>query len=412
MARILAYTSPTPGHVFPPIGTLLELRRRGHDVHLRTQAADVERLGALGLDVAPIDPRLEEIEFDDWRERTQVNAMRRVISLYEEFAALEIPDMRRAIDEVHPDALFVDVQCEGGGYVAAASGLPWATYCPYPPAFPSRDAPPHGLGLRPARGPLGRARDRFWRGAGDRLLRPHIARRNELRAGLGLPPLRRYEEQWLEADRFIAYTAEPYEYHRSDWPASVRLVGPGTWEPMDEAPEWLATETRPIVLVTSSTAYQRDMKLIATALQAFAGEDVALVATTAAHDPSSFAAPANARLEQFLPHRPIIARAVCVVCHGGQETTQKALAAGVPVCVVPFSRDQFDVARRVETADAGVRLHHRRVNPARLRSAVRAATAKRSGAEAVARGFAAAGGASAAADAVEEVLAARPAVAA
>ena len=412
MARILAYTSPTPGHVFPPIGTLLELRRRGHDVHLRTQAADVERLGALGLDVAPIDPRLEEIEFDDWRERTQVNAMRRVISLYEEFAALEIPDMRRAIDEVHPDALFVDVQCEGGGYVAAASGLPWATYCPYPPAFPSRDAPPHGLGLRPARGPLGRARDRFWRGAGDRLLRPHIARRNELRAGLGLPPLRRYEEQWLEADRFIAYTAEPYEYHRSDWPASVRLVGPGTWEPMNGAPEWLATETRPIVLVTSSTAYQRDMKLIATALQAFAGEDVALVATTAAHDPSSFTAPANARLEQFLPHRPIIARAVCVVCHGGQGTTQKALAAGVPVCVVPFSRDQFDVARRVETADAGVRLHHRRVNPARLRSAVRAATAKRSGAEAVARGFEAAGGAFAAADAVEEVLASRPAVAA
>jgi UDP:flavonoid glycosyltransferase YjiC (YdhE family) len=292
------------------------------------------------------------------------------------------------------------------------SGLPWATYCPYPPAFPSRDAPPHGLGLRPARGPLGRARDRFWRGAGDRLLRPHIARRNELRAGLGLPPLLRYEEQWLEADRFIAYTAEPYEYHRSDWPASVRLVGPGTWEPMDEAPEWLATETRPIVLVTSSTAYRRDLKLIATALQAFAGEDVALVATTAAHDPSSFTAPANARLEQFLPHRPIIARAVCVVCHGGQGTTQKALAAGVPVCVVPFSRDQFDVARRVETADAGVRLHHRRVNPARLRSAVRAATAKRSGAEAVARGFAAAGGASAAADAVEEVLAARPAVAA
>jgi MGT family glycosyltransferase len=412
MARILAYTSPTPGHVFPPIGTLLELRRRGHDVHLRTQAADVERLGALGLDVAPIDPRLEEIEFDDWRERTQVNAMRRVISLYEEFAALEIPDMRRAIDEVHPDALFVDVQCEGGGYVAAASGLPWATYCPYPPAFPSRDAPPHGLGLRPARGPLGRARDRFWRGAGDRLLRPHIARRNELRAGLGLPPLRRCEEQWLEADRFVAYTAEPYEYHRSDWPASVRLVGPGTWEPMDEAPEWLATETRPIVLVTSSTAYQRDMKLIATALQAFAGEDVALVATTAAHDPSSFTAPANARLEQFLPHRPIIARAVCVVCHGGQGTTQKALAAGVPVCVVPFSRDQFDVARRVETADAGERLHHRRVNPARLRSAVRAATAKRSGAEAVARGFEAAGGAFAAADAVEEVLASRPAVAA
>src|SRR6266568_3376755 len=98
MPRLLAYTSTTPGHVFPPIGTLLELGRRGHDVHLRTQASDVERLRALGLEVAAVDPPIEEIEFDDWRARSQINNMRRILSLYEQFAALEIPDMRRAIE--------------------------------------------------------------------------------------------------------------------------------------------------------------------------------------------------------------------------------------------------------------------------------------------------------------------------
>jgi UDP:flavonoid glycosyltransferase YjiC (YdhE family) len=154
-----------------------------------------------------------------------------------------------------------------------------------------------------------------------------------------------------------------------------------------------------------STAYQRDAKLISTALEAFAGEDVALVATTGAHDPASFTAPADARVASFLPHGPLIARAACVVCHGGQGVTQKALAAGVPVCVVPFLRDQFDVARRVQAADAGVRLHHRRLSPARLRSAVSEAIAKQPGAERVATGYAAAGGARAAADALEEVLA-------
>jgi MGT family glycosyltransferase len=408
MARILAYTSPTDGHVFPPIGMLLELRRRGHDVHLRTQAPDVERLRALGLEAAAIDPRLEEIEFDDWRASTQINAMRRILSLYEQYAVLEIPDVRQAIEEVRPDALIMDVQCEGGGYVAAASGLPWAMYCPYPPAFTSRDAPPHGLGLRPARGPLGRGRDRFWGWVGERLLAPYVARRNEVRADLGLPPLRKYEDQWREPDRFIAYTAEPYEYPRSDWPPSVRLVGPGTWEPVAEPPDWLASETRPIILVTSSTAYQQDAKLISTALEAFAGEDVALVATTAAHPTSAFTTPSNARIEQFLPHGPIIARATCVICHGGQGITQKALAAGVPVCVVPFCRDQFDVARRVEVANAGVKLHHKRLTAKRLRSAARRAIGKRVGAEHVARGFAGAGGSSAAADAVEELLASNP----
>src|SRR3954468_6957543 len=404
MARILAYTSATPGHVYPPVGMLLELQRRGHAIHARTQAADLDGLRALGFDTAPIDPRIEEIEFDDWRARLQVNAMRRIVSLYEQFATHEIPDVQQAIEEVRPDVIVMDVQCEGGGYAAAASGLPWAQYCPYPPPLRSRDVPPHGLGLRLARGPLGRARDRFLMRARDRGLLPAVEARNELRADLGLPPLHVYDDQWCEADRFIALTAEPYEYPRTDWPPSVRLVGPGTWEPVAAPPDWLAAETRPIILVTASTAFQKDERLITTALAAFAGEDVALVATTAAHSPEAFVAPPNARVEQFVPHGPIIARAACVVCHGGQGITQKTLAAGVPVCVVPFCRDQFDVARRVENADAGVRLHYKRLTPKRLRSAVRSAIGKRAGAERVARGFEAAGGGSAAADAVEEIV--------
>lgn len=404
MARLLAYTSTTPGHVYPPVPMLLELQRRGHEVHVRTQQADVDRLAATGLRAAPVDPRIEAKEFDDWRERSQVNAMRRVVRLYAEFAELELPDAQRAIAEVRPDGIVMDVQCEGGGYAAAASGLPWVQYCPYPPAIPSKDAPPHGLGFRPARGPLGRARDRFWHAVGRRLLASEVEARNRMRAPLGLPPLRRYDDQWRESDRFIAMTAEPYEYPRSDWPANVRLVGPGLWDPPAEPPSWLAEETRPIILVTASTAFQKDAELIVTALEAFPNEDVALVVTTAAHPPDSFRATPNARVEKFLPHGPIIARAACVVCHGGQGITQKTLAAGVPVCVVPFSRDQFDVARRVEMADAGVRLHFKRLSPERLRAAVRTAMSKRAAAERVARGFAAAGGAVAAADAVEEAV--------
>jgi UDP:flavonoid glycosyltransferase YjiC (YdhE family) len=74
---------------------------------------------------------------------------------------------------------------------------------------------------------------------------------------------------------------------------------------------------------------------------------------------------------------------------------------------VPFARDQFDVARRVEQNDAGVRLHHKRLNPDRLRRAVCAAIARRPGAERIAQAFANAGGPSAAARAMDELLAAR-----
>jgi UDP:flavonoid glycosyltransferase YjiC (YdhE family) len=84
--------------------------------------------------------------------------------------------------------------------------------------------------------------------------------------------------------------------------------------------------------------------------------------------------------------------------------TQKALAHGVPVCAVPFGRDQMEVARRVEIAGAGIRLPARRLSPDRLRAAVLAAMDRRDGAARVAAGYAAAGGASAAADALEGLV--------
>jgi UDP:flavonoid glycosyltransferase YjiC (YdhE family) len=84
--------------------------------------------------------------------------------------------------------------------------------------------------------------------------------------------------------------------------------------------------------------------------------------------------------------------------------TQKALARGVPVCVVPFGRDQLEVARRVEVAAAGTRLPASRLRPDHLRARVIEAIARADGAKQVAAAFAAAGGPSAAADALETRL--------
>ena len=52
MARLLSYHSPSSGNMYPAIDMLLELRRRGHEVHLRTRASDVDGYGALGLRAA------------------------------------------------------------------------------------------------------------------------------------------------------------------------------------------------------------------------------------------------------------------------------------------------------------------------------------------------------------------------
>jgi UDP:flavonoid glycosyltransferase YjiC (YdhE family) len=62
----------------------------------------------------------------------------------------------------------------------------------------------------------------------------------------------------------------------------------------------------------------------------------------------------------------------------------KAAIAGVPMVVVPFGRDQPEIARRVSECRAGVTLAPKRLTPERLRDALRRARALGPDARAVA----------------------------
>jgi len=405
MARILAYTSPARGHLFPLTPILDELRRRGHQIALRTLSSEVPLMQARGFDAAPISEHVETIEHDDWRARNSRQALERAVQGFCARAEYDAPDLRQAIADERPDALIVDINSWGGLAAAEVWGGPWATFCPYPLALRSRDAPPFGPGLPPARGPLGRLRDRALRplvfGTLEKKMLPPL---NGVRTHMGLAPLRHVDDMFLRPPLVVYLTAEPFEYPRSDWPASVVMVGPCEWEPPAVPPEWLNRIERPIVLVTTSSEFQDDGRLVAVALEALAGEPVEVVVTLPAGDVARFHPPANAHLERFIPHGPILDRAACAVTHGGMGATQKALARGVPVCAVPFGRDQFEVARRVEVAGAGTRLPASRLRADRLRTKVREAMMRSDGARRVASAFDAAGGPRAAADAIETRL--------
>jgi MGT family glycosyltransferase len=408
MSRILAYSSPAHGHLFPLAAVLEELRRRGHDVALRTLAGEVEGMRARGFEAEAIAPEAEAIAMDDWKARTPPGASKRALEVFLARARYDAPDLRAAIAAERPDAVLVDVLTWGALGAAEAWGGPWACFCPFPLMLHSRVGPPSGLGLRPAAGPLGRLRDRALRP----LLRAGFDRAslrglNEVRARLGLSPFAHTEELFLAPPLLIYMSAEPFEYPRPDWPERIVEVGPCLWEPPGELPAELHEVDLPLVLVTSSTEFQDDGRLVRTALEALDGEPIHVVATLPAASEAGLEAPANATILRFAPHTPILERSACAITHGGMGATQKALALGVPVCAVPFARDQPEVARRVEVAGAGSRLPAWRLRPDRLRTKVHEAIASKAGAERVAAGFAAAGGAAAAADAFERRLLAR-----
>jgi UDP:flavonoid glycosyltransferase YjiC (YdhE family) len=404
MAKILIHTSPGSGHVYPPIATAIALRDRGHRVTVRTERAGVEALQRIGLDAAPIDPRIEEVPLEDWKARTPLGALKSAFETFEGRAHYEVPDLQAAIEAEKPDLIWVDATAVGAAPAAEASGLPWALFLPSPHPRPAPGVPSFGPGFAPSVSPLGRLRDGSFNALSEFLLGSWLRSQNTRRVALGLPPIDRALDLSLVAPLVIQFSAEPFEYPRT-WPENVRLVGPALWEAPAPDPKWLADEDRAIVMVTASTAFQNDAEVIRVTLEALADEPVTVIATTAAHDPTDFDVPANARVERYLPHGPILRRAAVVISHGGMGTTQKALACGVPVCVVPFRRDQFEVARRVEHCGAGTILRAKRLRTDRLRVAVKQAMSCRAGAERVRDAFARAGGAETAATELESLLA-------
>jgi MGT family glycosyltransferase len=376
MASILAYTSPATGHAFPLVPGLLALRARGHSVQLRTAPGLVETIGAAGLEVGALDSRVGAVAVDD---HAAGGRRERLVRGFEALLArgeAEIEDLERAIVEQRPELLLIDCNAYGAAVAAAASGLPWATTLPSLLPLPGRGIPAYGLGMRPRRGPLARVRDRLLWALIVRLYgEAMLPRLNELRGGVGLPALSDPTQQMHTPDRLLVLTGEPLEYPRPDLPPHVRFVGPQCWDPPAPAPQWLQEPGDPWVLVTCSTEYQGDEALAAAAIEGLRDEPVRVVVTLADAYGASLPSAANARLERFVPHGPVLERAAAVVCPGGMGITQKALVAGVPLVAVPFGRDQPEVSRRIVECGAGVRLPSRRLSPQRLRAAVREAMA-------------------------------------
>lgn len=404
MATILAYTSPALGHLLPISALLSELSRRGHTVHVRTLSTGVEISQRLGFTTDAIDPRIERIELDDWKATNPVASLKLSVAVFGRRAVHEVTDLAETVARAHPDALLVDVNCWGAQSAADAGPIPWACFSPYTPPLRSPGVPPFGLGLRPMSGAVGRMRDAAVRtavvGRLEKVMLPPI---NTIRAKVNVGPVASMDEFLRRSPLLLVASGKPFQYPQTDWGDAVQMIGPCVLDPgPNTEPDWLASVDRPIVLVTTSSEKQADDNLVQTAMTALADEPVHVVATLPAGQPDGIATSPNATVCQFVPHGVVLDRAVCAVTHGGMGATQKALAHGVPVCVVPYGRDQFEVARRVEVARCGTRLPAKKLSPPRLRTKVREAMTMTAGARRVAVGFAATGGAARGADFFEQ----------
>jgi UDP:flavonoid glycosyltransferase YjiC (YdhE family) len=159
----------------------------------------------------------------------------------------------------------------------------------------------------------------------------------------------------LRADPYL--TRVPAAIDPSPFSSTIRYHDA---EPAPAAlPDWWAGSRAPLVYVTFGTVlgYMTiASEVFRTALDAVNSIDARVLLTVGRKfDPTELGSvPTHVHVESWVDQRDALACADVVVCHGGSGTVYGALAAGVPLVVVPVFADQFENARRVEACGAGV----------------------------------------------------------
>ncbi|GAB4582821.1 glycosyltransferase [Nocardia sp. IFM 10818] len=282
-------------------------------------------------------------------------------------------DTAAEIDSARPDLVLASYFAFGAMVAAQARGVPFSVLIPGIYPLPVEGGPPPGSGFGPARGPLGR-----WR---DRIIGTLVQRRwdqellsqlNALRAEFDLERLAHYQDQVQLAHRQLVLSSEAFDFP-AQHPDGVRWAGPILDDPSwtSETPWTVPDGGDPLILISLSTTFQRQTDCLQRIATALADLPVRGIMTTGpAIDPAVITAPPNVTVLRTAPHHEIMRHASLVITHGGHGTVLKALAADLPVLVLPHGRDHADNAARLRAHRAGITLP-RTATPPRIARTVR-----------------------------------------
>ncbi|MDQ3861907.1 MAG: glycosyltransferase [Actinomycetota bacterium] len=385
MARFLLATHPITGHVLPALLVARELTARGHDVRWYCGEKFRDRIESTGARFVPYDAAhdYDDSDYDAaFPGRNRLTGLRQIrfdfVNVFVNQTLAQHTDIDRILREFPADAIVADSAIGAASTINERGGPPFAIYSVTCLGLKSRDTAPFGFGLMPSYSSLGRLRNRLlYLLASDVIFREVSKAITQQRTSLGLPPSK-FEGPLSSPYLYLEPTVPSFEYPRTDLPPQVHFIGALLSEaPADfEPPSWWAEvvdKKQPVVLVTQGTVATDAKQLIAPTLKALAGEDALVIA--AGVKPEASAAidevPANARLEAFVPFKPLLPHVDLYVTNGGFGGVHHALANGVPIVCGGTTEDKPEICNRIAYAGAGTNLKTNKPAPEQVHIAVK-----------------------------------------
>ncbi|WP_409332508.1 glycosyltransferase [Trujillonella humicola] len=364
------------GTVPAEVGVVRRLRARGHAVTVLadpTLERDVAATGAAFVAWREAPHRRSAGErdlIDDTECRTPPQVLHRILDrLVAGPAGAFAAEVREQLAARPTDVVVASGVLLGALLGAESRGVPAVALCSNIYNRPAPGLPPFGSGLPPARGPLGRVRDRALSAVAGRLWDRGLPALNAARRDLGLDPLPELWGQWDRAARVLVLTSPAFDLP-AQLPGNVRYVGPVLDDPAWAEAVAPPAGPEPLVVAGLSSTYQRQGDLLRRIVAALSRLPVrAVVPTGPMVDPADLPGTDRIAVVRAASHARLFAQADAVITHAGHGTLMKALAAGVPTLCLPMGRDQGDNVVRARRHGAVLSLRPS-ASPDRIATAV------------------------------------------
>jgi MGT family glycosyltransferase len=152
-----------------------------------------------------------------------------------------------------------------------------------------------------------------------------------------------------QADCVMHASDRVFDFDFGGLPDHHHYVGPLLDDIPGDHPAWLDQPGDPWALVTVSSLKQDDIVIAKAALAGLSALPLRILVTVGPHARRALGPlPPNARVEQFVPHGSVLAKARLMVSHAGHGSVMRALWHAVPMVLIPWARDQGGVAARAE----------------------------------------------------------------